>query len=235
MRSHISKSIGRPVRGVVAAIRAHPRIFGSVALGVFVLNLFLPVVVLSIARRPVDYFTFNPWLSRLPEWLASREGPLTRKLGFVSDMALAWFSANSPVEGVEWGFVVDVPSLARFLVTSLLFGAYFALWAYRRDRVRQCGRPPRAGHSAGVAGAFTSILGVTTGPCSVVGCGVPVMPVIGLAVTGLSSGTLTLFSRLSRVASAVVLVGVASAVVWLGWQVSAPMSEGQPAPASKDA
>ena len=136
-------------------------------------------------------------------------------------MALAWFSANSPVEGVEWGFVVDVPSLVRFIVTSPLFGAYFALWAYRRDQARQCGWAPSGGRSAGVAGAFTSVLGVTTGPCSVVGCGVPVLPVVGLAVTGLSSGTLTLFSRLSRVAIVIVLAGVASAVVWLGWQVAA--------------
>src|SRR3990172_1627332 len=122
MHSEVMKTIARPIGGAVAAIRAHPKIFGSAAVGVFVLNLFLPVVVLSIARRPVDYFTFNPWLSRLPEWLASREVPLARKVGFVSDMALAWFSANSPVEGVEWGFVVDVPSLVRFIVTSPLFG-----------------------------------------------------------------------------------------------------------------
>lgn len=235
MRFRGVRMIARPIRGVVTAVRARPKTFGAAALGVFVLNLFLPVAVLSLARRPVDYFTFNPWLSRLPEWLASRKVSLTRKLEFVSGMALAWFTANNPVEGVEWGFVVDVPSLVRFIATSLLFGAYFALWAYRRDQVRQCGWVPRTGHSAGLAGALTSVLGVTTGPCSVVGCGVPVLPVVGLAVTGLSSGTLTLFSRLSRVAITIVLVGVASAVVWLGWHVSAPASEGQPIPAPRDA
>jgi hypothetical protein len=227
-----AKTIGRPIRGVVTAVRARPKTFWAVALGVFALNLFLPVAVLSLARRPMDYFTFNPWLSRLPEWLASRDVPLTRKLGFVSDMALAWFTANNPVEGVEWGFVVDVPSLGRFLLTSLLFGAYFALWAYRRDQGRQCGWAPSAGRFGGVAGAFTSVLGVTTGPCSVVGCGVPVLPVVGLAVTGLSSGALALFSSLSRVASAVVLVAVASAVIWLGWLVSTLPRESRQLPSS---
>jgi hypothetical protein len=220
---------------VVAAIRAHPRIFGSVALGVFVLNLFLPIVVLSLARRPVDYFTFNPWLARLPEWLASREVALTRKLAFLSDMALAWFSANNPVEGVEWGFVVDVPSLVRFIATSLLFGVYFALWAYRRDQVRQCGWAPRAGRYGGMAGAVTSVLGFTTGPCSVVGCGVPVLPVVGLALTGLSSGTLTMFSRLSRVAIAVVLIAVTVGVARLGWLAGLTPNESQPIPASNEA
>ncbi|MGH7319129.1 MAG: hypothetical protein ACRELA_05825 [Candidatus Rokuibacteriota bacterium] len=38
----------------------------AVALGVFALNLVLPVIVLSVARKPVDYFTFNPWLPGSP-------------------------------------------------------------------------------------------------------------------------------------------------------------------------
>lgn len=50
-------------------------VFAGVALAVFVLELFLPVLVLSGFRKPVDAFTFNPWLSRLPEYLASREVP----------------------------------------------------------------------------------------------------------------------------------------------------------------
>lgn len=48
-------------------------------------------------------------------------------MAFVSDPALAWFISENPVEGVEWGFIIDVPSLGRFIYTSLLFGAYFAL------------------------------------------------------------------------------------------------------------
>ncbi len=69
---------------------------------------------------------------------------------------------------------------------------------------------------------MTSILGLTTGPCTLAGCGVPVLPVVGLAFTGLSSGTLSLFSTLSRISIAVVLVAMAVAVIWLGWRAGSP-------------
>ena len=215
------RAFAKAVRGIATAIRARPRVFAAVALGLFVLHLFLPVIVLSLARKPVDYFTFNPWLSRLPEYLASGEVPLARKLAFLSKMALAWFLANSPVEGVEWGFIVDVPSLVRFMLTSLIFSAYFALWFYRRDQLKHCGWGARTSGHGGVAGALVSILGLSTGPCSVMGCGVPVLPVVGLAFIGLSSGTLQGLAKLSRVATAAVLVTMTLGVVYLGWLVSA--------------
>jgi anaerobic selenocysteine-containing dehydrogenase len=44
------------------------------------------------------------------------------------------------------------------------------------------------------------------------------LPVVGLAFTGLSSGTLTLFSDLSRISFAVVLSLMTVAVVWFGWR-----------------
>lgn len=219
------RAIVKIVGGIAAAIRAQRRVFGGVALGVFLLNLFLPVVVLSLARKPVDYFTFNPWLTRLPEYLVSGQDPVAKKVAFLSNMALAWFISNNPIEGVEWGFVVDVPSLVRFILTSLLFGAYFALWFYRRDQVRHCGWGTSASRYGGTAGALTSVLGFTTGACSVMGCGVPVLPVVGLALTGLSSATLTFFSQLSRVATAFVLFTMTLGVVWLGWLVGASSGE----------
>ncbi len=86
------KAAGITIRGVAAALRARWKLFAAVALGVFALNLFLPVAVLSLARKPVDAFTFNPWLSRLPEWLASGNVSISRKLEFLSTLALAWFS-----------------------------------------------------------------------------------------------------------------------------------------------
>lgn len=217
------------IRGVGRAVRARRKVFWTVALGVFVLNVLLPVAVLSLFRKPVDYFTFNPWLSRLPEWLASAEVSLGRKVEFLSELALAWFISNNPIEGVEWGFVVDVPSVGRFVLTSLLFGAYFAVWAYRRDQVRQCGWGVRAARPGGVAGALTSVLGFSTGPCSVMGCGVPVLPVVGLAVTGVSSGTLQFFADFSRVAIWVVLAATALGVAYLGWLVSTTPAESGPA------
>lgn len=227
------KAARTSIRGVAAALRTRWKVFAAVALGVFALNLFLPVVVLSLARKPVDSFTLNPWLSRLPEWLASGGASLGRKIEFLSSLAIAWFSAESdnPIVGREWGFVVDVSSLVRFIFTSFLFGTYFALWFCWRGQARQCGWGPSAGRRGGVVGAVTSVLGFTTGPCSVAGCGVPVLPVVGLAFTGagLSVETLKLFADLSRVAAWVVLVAVTLGVAWLGWLVGGNSRDGGPA------
>jgi hypothetical protein len=136
-------------------------------------------------------------------------------------MALAWFIAENPIDGVEWGFVIDVPSLGQFLLGSLLFGTYFALWVYRRDQLRRNAIGSALAGQGGAAGALMSVLGFSTVPCSVVGCGVPVLPVIGLAFTGLSSGALAFFASLSRVAFWVVLGAVAAGIVWLGWRAGA--------------
>jgi hypothetical protein len=206
------------LRGMSAAVRAEKRIVWGTTAAVALFNLVAPVAILSIARRPFDFFTFNPWLRRLPEYLGSDE-PLAKKLSFLSNMAIAWVSADNKVEGIDWGFIVDVPTLGRIILTSLIFGAFFALWSYRRRQGDACGLGHRVARPAGIAGAATSVFGLTTGPCTLAGCGVPVLPVVGLAFTGLSSGTLTLFSTLSRISIAVVLAAMALAVIWLGWRV----------------
>ncbi len=209
-------AIARTLRGIAAAVRAEKKIVWGVTGAVSVFNLAAPVIILSVVRRPMDFFTFNPWLPRLPEYLVSQD-PLSKKLSFLSNMAIAWVSADNPQEGIDWGFIVDVPTLARILLTSLVFGAYFALWSYRRRQGESCGLRFRAARPAGVAGAVTSVFGLTTGPCTLAGCGVPVLPVVGLAFTGLSSGTLTLFTTLSRISIAIVLFAMSVAVVWFGW------------------
>ena len=149
-------------RGIATAIRARWKTVLGVTAIVSVFNLAAPVAILSIARRPADYFTFNPWLSRLPDYLRSDE-PLEKKLSFLGNMAIAWVSADNHVEGIDWGFIIDVPTLAQILVTSLVFGTYFALLSYAR----------RTGFKAGAAGAATTVFGLTTGPCTLAGCGVP--------------------------------------------------------------
>lgn len=68
---------------------------------------------------------------------------------------------------------------------------------------------------------MTSVLGFSTSACSVMGCGVPVLPVVGLALTGVSSGTLAFLGGLARIGTAVILVAVTVMVAWLGWLVSA--------------
>jgi hypothetical protein len=125
-------------------------------------------------------------------------------------MAIAWVSADNGGEGIEWGFIIDTPTIFQILATSLIFGTYFALWSYRREAF---------GLPAGVAGACTSVVGLTTGPCTLAGCGVPVLPVVGLALTGLSSGTLTLLTTLSRISIVLVLAAMGAAVLWLGSRV----------------
>lgn len=217
----VANGFARPVRGIGIAVRARPKAFLAVTAGVFVLSLFLPVIVLSLARKPWDYFTFNPWLSRLPEYLASSEVPLKRNVEFLSNLALFWFSGDGPYGSPEWGYVVDVRDLGRIASTSLLVGAYFALWLYRRDQLTQRGWGTRASGHGGMVGALASMLGFSTGPCSVIGCGAPVLPVIGLAFTGLSSGTLTLLAQASRVGTAVVLITLTLGVACFGWLVSA--------------
>ena len=98
----------RVVRGILGAIRGHPRVFLAVAVAVVGLSILGPPALLSVARRPVDYFTFNPWLKRLPAYVLSPTIPLAQKLEKLPALALFWFSSDSPYGGTEWGFAVDV-------------------------------------------------------------------------------------------------------------------------------
>ena len=221
-------AIAQTLRGIGTALRSRPRIVLGATAAVTAFNLLAPIAVLSIARKPVDFFTFNPWLRRLPEYLGSAE-PLEKKLSFLSSMALGWASADNGGEGIEWGFVLDVPTLFRIFLTSLVFGTFFALWSYRRSQGAAAEPGFGAARPAGVAGAVTSVVGLTTGPCSLSGCGVPVLPVLGLAFTGLSSGTLTTLSLLSRISFAVILSLMTIAVLWFGWRAGSA-----PAPGLRD-
>ena len=205
------------LRGLGAAVGARPLATLGVLAGVFALHALLPPLLLAVTRKPWTYFTFNPWLSQLPTYLTSG-APLEQKLDFLSRVAVFWFSADGDFGAPEWGFAVDALDLARFLAMSLLVAAYFALVLYRRDQGRLVGWRAGTSRAGGVAGAFAGVLGLSTGPCSVVGCGAPVLPVVGLMFAGLSSGTLALLSGASRVLSAVVLVALTVVVAWLAWQ-----------------
>jgi hypothetical protein len=208
----------RVIRGIFRAIGGHPRMFLTVAAAVVTLSILGPPAVLSLARKPVDYFTFNPWIRHLPGYIVSPTIPLAQKIEKVPAFALFWFSSDSPYGGTEWGFAVDVADVARILLLAGLFGAYFALLAHGRTVRPDRGVALSAGRRGGVAGMLTSVVGLSTGPCSVMGCGAPVLPVVGLAFAGLSSGTLALLSSLSRVVTLVVLLALAAAVIVLGWQ-----------------
>ena len=208
----------RVIRGILRAVGGHPGVFFTVAVTVVTLSILGPPAVLSLARKPVDYFTFNPWIKHLPGYIVSPTIPLAQKVEKLPAFALFWFSSDSPYGGTEWGFAVDVTDVARILLMAALFGAYFALLAHGRTVMPTRRIALSASRRGGVAGMLTSLVGLSTGPCSVMGCGAPVIPVIGLAFAGLSSGTLAFLSSMSRVATLVVLLSLAAAVGALGWQ-----------------
>ena len=229
MLSRVLGAIGRPIRGAAAAVWRRPAVFAGAALGVFVLQVFIPVLFLSVVRKPVDFYTSNRWLSQLPAYLASDEVPFEKKLEFFPKLALFWFSADGPA-GPEWGFAVDVTDLARILVMSLLVGTYFAPLRLPAAPARAACVGAGVGQKAGFVGALGSIVGVSTGPCSVMGCGAPVIPVVGLAFAGLSSGTLALLASVSRISTAGILLGMTAAVAYLGWRAGAAPRAGGPTP-----
>jgi hypothetical protein len=204
-------------RGIARAVRARWLALGVTVVAVLALDVMLPPLVLSLARKPWTYFTFNPWLKRAPEYLVSST-PWTEKLGFLSRVSLFWFSADGPYGQPEWGFAVDGADVVRFLITALLIGLYVALWLERRAAGAMSGWRAAAGKSGGTLAAVGGVLGLSTGPCSVVGCGAPVLPVVGLAFAGLSSTTLAVLSQVSQLSAIVVIVLVSIAIVVLAWQ-----------------
>src|SRR4051794_19364774 len=124
----VRTAIAQTRRGISAAVRSRAGVLVAVAMVVAVFNLVAPVLLLSLVKRPADFFTFNPWLQRLPDYLGSSE-PLSAKLPFLAHLTIAWVSAEG-AEGIDWGYIVDVPTLLRIVCTALVFGAYFALWSY---------------------------------------------------------------------------------------------------------
>src|SRR3989442_1993201 len=120
-------AVGAALRGVGCTIRVGWRAVALVAAGVVALDVLLPPLVLSVARAPWTFFTFNPWLKSLPTYLASGK-PWSEKLDFLSRVALFWFSADGPYGAPEWGFAVDTMDVVRFVLTALLICVYVDLW-----------------------------------------------------------------------------------------------------------
>ena len=228
------RAVTTALRGIAAAVGRRPFTALGVVVGVFALHVLLPPLLLAVTRKPWTYFAFNPWLKRLPEYLASAT-PLHEKFDFLSRVALFWFTADGPYGFPEWGFAVDAMDVVRFLAMSVLLGAYVALVLDRRTRGRLEGWRSGTSGAGGFLGGFAGVLGLSTGPCSVVGCGAPVLPVVGLVFAGLSSGTLALLSGLSRLMSLIVLVALAVAVAWLGWQTGAALGDRPARPAARSA
>ena len=216
----------RVVRGVQGAIRGHPRVFLGVAVAVVALSILGPPRSFPWRGGRSTTSPSIPGSSACPAYVVSPTIPLAQKLEKLPALALFWFSSDSPYGGTEWGFAVDVTDAVRILLLAGLFGAYFALLARRRAAAARVGGGA-PGHRAagGVAGMLTSVVGLSTGPCSVMGCGAPVLPVVGLAFAGLSSGTLAFLAGLSRVTTRLVFLALAAAVVVLGGRAGRGVGE----------
>src|SRR6266851_390146 len=102
---------------------------------------------------------------------------------------------------------------------AILVGAYFALWRDRRDRAGSAGRGLQVARQGGLLGAAGSVLGLASGGCTVMGCGAPIIPVVGLAFVGLTSGTLTLFAQVSTYGTVAVIGGLVAGVLYLAWRL----------------
>src|SRR4030095_13911133 len=87
------RAVMTALRGIAAAVRRRPLPALAVVVGVFALHVLLPPLLLAVTRKPWTYFAFNPWLKRLPEYLASST-PLSEKLDFLTRVALFWFTAD---------------------------------------------------------------------------------------------------------------------------------------------
>jgi hypothetical protein len=219
MRS-LAEAAADVARGVATAVRTRPGTLLAAAAALGAASILLPPLVLSLARKPADYFTFNPWLTRLPEYVAHPDVPLAVKLEKLWALVIFWFSSDSPMGGTEWGFAVGVGDLVRIGLTSLLFGLYIALWRLERDQRALVGGIAAGAWTArpsGMLGALSGVVGLSTGPCSVMGCGAPVLPVVGLAFAGLSSGTLALLATVSTVVAVGVPAAIGVGVAYLGW------------------
>jgi hypothetical protein len=210
----------RVLAGLGRALHARRGTFVGVAATVFALDILVPPLVLSLARARVDYFTFNPWLPSLPGYLRAGPASLGERLDRAFNLALFWFSADG-VFGIDWGFAVTAADLARFGVMAILVGAYFALWRDRRDRAGSASRGLQVARQGGLLGAAGSVLGLASGGCTVMGCGAPMIPVVGLAFVGLTSTTLAWLAQASTVATAAVIAGMTVGILYLAWRAGA--------------
>src|SRR5207245_6228584 len=119
--------------------------------------------------------------------------------------------------GGGWGCAVVVAAVAAFGLFSARFGRYFAPWRRYRDLALRGAQELRG---AGIAGGAATLFGLSTGACSVSGCGAPMLPVLGLAFVGLESGTLHFLAQSSRVATIALFAVLALAVAYLGCRVT---------------
>ena len=199
--------VRRILTGIGRALRARPRLFVGVAAAVLVLDVLVPVAVLSIARVPVDYFTVQP-LAREPAGLPGlrqghARGASGPGLGAGALLVLGRRRLRHRL-GLRGDHRRSRPLHRDGRAGRRLLRALGA--SARRRRRRRAGACARVGRAA-CSAPLGSVCGLATGGCTVMGCGAPVIPVVGLAFVGLSSTTLTLFAQVSTYATIAVVDG----------------------------
>src|SRR2546426_9425578 len=105
--------MARMLQTTVQVIRRRAGVFVLVVAAIVALNLVLPPLVLSVARKPYDYFSINPWLHNLPSWLASGEATASRKADFLWNAAVLWVVASGGCDAAGGGVSVTVADIAR--------------------------------------------------------------------------------------------------------------------------
>src|SRR2546427_11987206 len=105
--------MARMLQATVRAIRRRAVVFVLVVAAIAALNLVLPPLVLSVARKPYDYFSINPWLHNLPSWLASGEATASRKVDFVWNVAGARVAASRGDDAAGGGVSGAAPANGR--------------------------------------------------------------------------------------------------------------------------
>src|SRR5256885_15557856 len=127
--------MARVLQATVRAIRRRAGVFVLVVAAIAALNLVLPPLVLSVARKPYDYFSINPWLHNLPSWLASGEATASRKVDFVWNVAVLWVVASGGDDAGGGGVSVTGADVRRRGLMGVVFAASLSLWVERRPRL----------------------------------------------------------------------------------------------------
>ena len=179
----------KSIAGIVAAISARPTVFAAVSLSVFILNVLLPRSFFPSPASPGIISRSILGFRNCRSTSAQAMSPFKASLSFfpsrpvlVQRQRSNWVCGMGIHCGRQRPVEVRLHLLhrrVRILRSGFIIGI----------RWLQCGWTGENSRRFGIAGALMSILGLSTGPCSVMGCGAPVLPVIGLAFVGLSSGT----------------------------------------------
>ncbi len=208
---------GRIWDGLRVAVGAKRKILLMVAVGIFALDTGLPIVLLSLISGPVDYVTINPLLPTVPSYVSGGD-TLGKKLSFLYNLAILVFYVTGNVQyGAVRGITrLRINNLVLYLITSIIFGTYFALRSgYLDNAKRKAGR-------VGIMVRVISVLPLVGAPLSI--SGADIEPYIGSPLLVSWVDTSILLDLLADVVEPIVLVLMLILVMYVAFKVG---SEGR--------